>query len=394
MTAVASAFGADRVGDVQALTDGFSAGLVGAAGLAAAGAVLAAVTLRSTNPRAGQSSVPEGSCRGELSQRAGAPRARRPGARRRRGACRRIGPSGIMGSPEDRRAVEELGFRLLGPMEITVDGRPASLPGAAERALLAQLLLSPGRTIPATTLVDRLWAESALPVDPMNALQVRVSKLRRALAALGAPDLVAREGVGYRASVAPESVDAVDFVARVRRARAAGSATDDPVVESHLQAYDDALGLWRGEALSDFTTEAWATAEAVRLAELRLAALTERAQIALALDRPLEVVADLEPIVAADPTLESLAGLLMVALYRSGRQADALDVFTRTRVTLDESSVSSRRRRCAPSTNGCCARSCHSALSPTRRRPSPRLAVAAPPGPGPRRPTCRRACAT
>ncbi len=231
--------------------------------------------------------------------------------------------------------MDEVRFRLLGPMEIEVGGQPARLPGAAERALLAQLLLAPGRTIPATTLVDRLWAESALPVDPMNALQVRVSKLRRSLSAIGAADLVARDGVGYRATVEPEWVDAVDFVSRVRAVRAPAPTREGDL--DRLEAYDDALGLWRGEALSDFNTEPWATPEAIRLAELRLAALTERAQIALALDRHHEVVGDLEPMVAADPTHESLAALLMVALYRSGRQADALDVYARTRVTLDES---------------------------------------------------------
>ena len=96
------------------------------------------------------------------------------------------------------------------------------------------------------------------------------------------------------------------------------------------------MGLWRGEPLSDFVTEQWATAEAASLVELRLAALIERAQVALALGLHLEVVGDLEPLVSADPTLESLAGLLMLALYRSGRQADALDVYTRTRTVLDE----------------------------------------------------------
>ncbi len=233
--------------------------------------------------------------------------------------------------------MDELGFRLLGPMEIVVGGRTTRLAGAGERALLAQLLLSPGRTIPATMLVDRLWAESALPADPMNALQVRVSRLRRSLAAVGAPDLVARDGVGYRAAVVPEAVDAVDFVRRIRTARAAAAAQDGAAGPEELAAYDDALELWRGEPLSDFNTEPWATAEAVRLTELRLAALTERAQIALALNLHQEVVEDLEPMLAEDPTLESLAGLLMVALYRSGRQADALDVYTRTRLTLDES---------------------------------------------------------
>lgn len=227
-------------------------------------------------------------------------------------------------------------FRLLGPMEILVQGRPVGIPGAAERAVLVQLLLSPGRTIPATMLVDRLWSESSLPVDPMNALQIRVSKLRRSLRAIGVPEAVAREGVGYRADVDPRSVDAVDFVARVREARARSAAGTGHEAVASLEAYDEALTLWRGEALSDFITEQWAVIEATRLAELRLTALTERAQIALSLGRPAEVVEDLEPLVAHDPTLESLAGLLMVALYRSGRQADALEAYRRTRDVLDE----------------------------------------------------------
>jgi predicted ATPase/DNA-binding SARP family transcriptional activator len=228
--------------------------------------------------------------------------------------------------------------RLLGPMEVLVDHAPSKLPGAAERALLVQLLLAPGRTIPATMLVDRLWSESALPVDPMNALQIRVSKLRRAMKAMGVEDLVTRVGVGYRADVVPSQVDALEFEDRVRSARtiAAEAAAEDGYDKRHLQAYDDALALWRGDPLSDFVSEQWATLEASRLTELRLAAVTERAQVALALGRHLEVVADLESQVAGDPTLESLAGLLMVALYRSGRQADALTVYTRTRDELDE----------------------------------------------------------
>src|ERR687889_1363254 len=97
---------------------------------------------------------------------------------------------------EDGNVVDDVRYRLLGSMEVLVDGAPVKLPGTAERALLAQLLLSPGRTIPATMLVDRLWSESTLPVDPMNALQIRVSKLRRALRGVGIGDVVAREGVG------------------------------------------------------------------------------------------------------------------------------------------------------------------------------------------------------
>jgi predicted ATPase/DNA-binding SARP family transcriptional activator len=235
-------------------------------------------------------------------------------------------------------AVDDVRYRLLGPMEVCVDGAPVQLPGTAERALLVQLILSPGRTIPATMLVDRLWSESTLPVDPMNALQTRVSKLRRALKASGVGDIVTREGVGYRASIDPGTVDALDFADRIRAARtgAAKAADNDGIHHEHLQAFDDALALWRGDPLSDFAVERWAAADAARLTDLRLTAMTERAQLALALGRHQEVIGDLEPLVASDPTLESLAGLLMLGLYRSGRQADALDVYTRTREVLDD----------------------------------------------------------
>jgi predicted ATPase/DNA-binding SARP family transcriptional activator len=237
--------------------------------------------------------------------------------------------------------VTDLRFRLLGPMEMSLDGKTLALPGTAERALLAQLLLSPGRTIPASMLIDRLWAESTLPVDPMNALQIRVSKLRRSLKASGVPDVVSREGVGYRANVEPEAVDAIDFAERVRAARASaadssGQDLEPGLLEARLTAYDEALSLWRGQPLSDFSTDQWASTEAARLNALRITALTERAQTALGLGRHDEVVHDLEPIVSTDPTLESLAGLLMVALYRSARQAEALEVYSRTRDTLDE----------------------------------------------------------
>src|SRR5215203_6493323 len=236
-------------------------------------------------------------------------------------------------------AVDDVRYRLLGPMEVSVDGAPVKLPGTAERALLAQLLLSPGRTIPATMLVDRLWSESTLPVDPMNALQIRVSKLRRALKTIGVGEVVTRDGVGYRASIDPATVDALDFADRIRAARtaAANAADSGGMQPAHVQAFDDALALWRGDPLSDFAVERWAAAEAARLTELRLVAITERAQVALTLGRHQDVISDLEPVVAHDPTLESLAGLLMLALYRSGRQADALDVYTRTREVLDES---------------------------------------------------------
>ena len=228
-----------------------------------------------------------------------------------------------------------LRFRLLGPTEVLVDGQQVTLPGEAERALLVLLLLSPRRTVPSTALIDRLWSESSLPVDPMNALQIRVSKLRRALAVLGR-ELVTREHAGYRVNVDPSAIDSEQFVEMLREARGRANVAAGQYSDDDLKAYDDALALWVGDPLSDFMTQQWARAEAARLNELRLAALTERTQIALALGRHVEAVVDLEPVVARDPTLESLAGLLMTALYRSGRQADALDVFTRTRTVLNE----------------------------------------------------------
>jgi DNA-binding winged helix-turn-helix (wHTH) protein len=152
--------------------------------------------------------------------------------------------------------VDDLRLRLLGPMEIVAGGRALPLPGSAERALLAQLLLSPGRTIPASMLIDRLWAESAVPVDPTNALQVRVSKLRRSLKANRTPDLVTREGVGYRANVDPEAVDAIDFANRIRLARAAtAAASGQDVSPEDLEPCDVRACAARGSTSSFVTAK-------------------------------------------------------------------------------------------------------------------------------------------
>src|SRR5689334_12104407 len=111
-------------------------------------------------------------------------------------------------------------FRLLGPLDLTVDGVPAKLPGVAERGLLALLLLSAGRAVAASSLIDRLWSEAALPADPLNALQLRVSKLRRALAAHGV-EMIVRDASGYRADLDPNLVDIHRFSTLVHAARAA-----------------------------------------------------------------------------------------------------------------------------------------------------------------------------
>ena len=107
-------------------------------------------------------------------------------------------------------------FRLLGPFEVRVDATPQPLAGRGERALLALLALSPGKAVPITTLIDALWNPGDLPHDPANALQLRVSKLRRALSGLGASELVHRDGAGYRLGADPGDVDAYRFAGLIQ----------------------------------------------------------------------------------------------------------------------------------------------------------------------------------
>jgi predicted ATPase/DNA-binding SARP family transcriptional activator len=222
-------------------------------------------------------------------------------------------------------------IRVLGPVEAVVDGRVQSLPGGGERELLALLALSAGRVVPVPTLVDGLWGE-ALPVNPGNALQVRVSKLRRALAAAGAPsELVVTRPPGYLLDIPRDRVDALRFTDQVAAARAA--ADTDPVVAARL--YREALAAWRGPALVEFGGSPWAGPEAARLAELQLAAREELVDLALAAGRHAEVLGELEQLTTAHPLRERLHGRLMLAMYRTGRQADALAAYQRARTVLD-----------------------------------------------------------
>jgi DNA-binding SARP family transcriptional activator len=219
-------------------------------------------------------------------------------------------------------------FRLLGPFEVRNDTTPKLVVGRGERALLAMLALSPGQVVTITTLIDALWNPGDLPRDPANALQLRVSKLRRALSELGAADRVRRDGAGYRLDADPDEVDVCRFARLIDGARRSGEA------DHAINAYDQALSLWRGEPLADFPGEAWTIVHAARLTELHLAAVGERAERMLTLGLYEQVVADLQPIVAAAPTRERLVGQLMTALFNAGRQAEALEVFTRTRIVL------------------------------------------------------------
>ncbi|HEX8133881.1 MAG TPA: BTAD domain-containing putative transcriptional regulator, partial [Actinomycetes bacterium] len=220
-------------------------------------------------------------------------------------------------------------FRILGPLEVLDGATPVAVSGAKERALLADLLVHAGRVVAADRLIEDLWGEWP-PGNPANTLQGRVWALRRALGPAAAR--LTTRPPGYRLDIDPELVDAARFE---RLAADADRVADhDPARALGLLA--EALGLWRGSALAEFADQPWAQAEAARLEELRLAAVELRTKLRLAAGRHGELVGELEALVAAHPLRERLRGQLMLALYRSGRQADALGVYRETRALLAE----------------------------------------------------------
>ncbi|HKF14434.1 MAG TPA: BTAD domain-containing putative transcriptional regulator [Gaiellaceae bacterium] len=219
-------------------------------------------------------------------------------------------------------------YRILGPLEVRVGDRPVELRGARQRELLAVLLLHPNEIVASDRLIDELW-----PGDPPSTAakinQNSVSQLRKLLE----PDVLVTRSPGYVLRVEPGELDANRFERMVEEARAelaAGAATE---ARERLRA---ALALWRGPALVDFTDAPFARVEAARLEELRLAATEDRIEAELALGSHADLVAELESLAAQHPLRERLRGQLMVALYRSGRQAEALRVYHETREILVE----------------------------------------------------------
>jgi predicted ATPase/DNA-binding SARP family transcriptional activator len=221
--------------------------------------------------------------------------------------------------------VPPLRFGVLGPLAVWRDGEQVEVAGRRVRMLLALLLLDPGRPVPAGRLVDELWGEDP-PADAANALQSLASRLR---ASLAADRLVDWRGGGYRLAVDPDAVDAHRFERLVREGRAAPPARAGAVLRS-------ALELWRGEPLSGVGEPGFAEAAAARLRELRLSAVEGLAEAELACGRAAALVPELEALVAGHPLDERLRGLLMRALYASGRQADALALYERTRRAIGE----------------------------------------------------------
>jgi predicted ATPase/DNA-binding SARP family transcriptional activator len=219
---------------------------------------------------------------------------------------------------------------LLGELEVLDDdGREVLVAGAKLRSLLAVLALHVGRVVPADQLVDALWGEDP-PAAVRNGLQGLVSKLRRTL---GSPAIVATRAGGYALDLPADAIDVQRFEGLSTAGRAAAADGDH---ERAVTLLTEADSLWRGDALADFLYEDFASPAAARLSELRLAALEERLDLELRLGRHVGAVVHLEALVATHPLRERLRGLLMLALYRTGRQADALRIFQEGRLLLGE----------------------------------------------------------
>ncbi len=216
---------------------------------------------------------------------------------------------------------------VLGPVRVTVDGAKVDLGSAKQRRLLVALTVDAGRVVSTDRLIAALWGETP-PATALASLRTYVYRLRSCLGDVGAR-LVTRPP-GYVLDVPGEEVDARRFEQFLAEARDEGS---DP--HERLELVDEALALWRGPAFAEFADEEFARAEALRLEEARRLAMEERFELLLSLGRHAEVVGELEAFVAADPLRDRVRGQLMVALYRCGRQADALDTYEDLRRHLD-----------------------------------------------------------
>ena len=216
-----------------------------------------------------------------------------------------------------------LQFGVLGPLEVWRDGEPVRLGGERQRALLALLLVQANELVRVETLVQELFGERQ-SVGAVHAVQVAVSRLRALLEKCDEhPVLETRPG-GYVLSIAPEQLDAAQFERMLSDGRGLLAAGDAVSAAARLRA---ALGCWRGSPLADITGVELVQSEIRRLEELRMLAVMERIDADLAVSDGDQLIADLEPLIAADPLQERLRGQLMLALYRVGRQTDALAVY-------------------------------------------------------------------
>ncbi|MBN1527840.1 MAG: AAA family ATPase [Thermoleophilaceae bacterium] len=224
-----------------------------------------------------------------------------------------------------------LSFRILGPLEVRLGGARVEIGGPRQRGLLALLLLNANRVVPGDRLIDELWGGADRP-DALKALHVAVSRLRTAIdpTRRGEEILVTRTP-GYVLRLEPGQLDLDEFDALVAKGRDL-IASGTPSEASRTLA--EALALWRGEPLADLTYEPFVQAEAEQLTERRLIALELRTEADLALGRHADLVPELERLAREQPLRDRVTRQLMLALYRSGRQADALQVYRSRRSAL------------------------------------------------------------
>ena len=217
-----------------------------------------------------------------------------------------------------------LEFRILGSLEVSADGRPLELPGQRQRALLSALLVRANQVVPTERLIDELWGGAA-PKTANTSLHNAISQLRRVLG-----DALVTRAPGYVLRIGPEQLDASVFERALREAREAELEDRPPILRR-------ALELWRGPALADVAYEAFAQHEALRLEELKLVANEELIDAELELGRHDTVIGEIESLVAQNPLRERLRAQQLLALYRAGRQAEALAAYQEARrALLDE----------------------------------------------------------
>ncbi|MFD6872735.1 MULTISPECIES: BTAD domain-containing putative transcriptional regulator [unclassified Streptomyces] len=223
-------------------------------------------------------------------------------------------------------------FRILGPLDISADGIPVNLTGARQRTIMSMLLLAPNRIVSVDTLADAVWYGNP-PATARNQIAICVSALRKTLkTAVGIEDLLVTSHPGYMLFAGEHRIDAVEFeeLAELGREAARGGRSEEAC--AHL---GDALAMWRGAALEGITTER-VEAEAARLTELRLDVYEEHMGLRLALGHHRDVIGELTAFVREHPLREQAKGHLMLAHYRSGRRAEALETYREGRRLLND----------------------------------------------------------